>query len=641
MATTKYKGNVIIENMFYGSNVALDDINFIPHTFDIEDFISGKVDAIQIYIINELYELEKRKIPYNIIDVNNYGTEFNGIIVTTYKDYAKNNPEIVKKFKEASTKGWQYALDHKEEVVDLILKKYNTQNKTKEALMFEAKRSENVILPNVYPLGFLSENKIQQVIDTYERIGILKNINVKAKDLIFNSENINKIELTPKEEAFLIRKESLNLCVAPNWMPYDGIDKNGNHSGLAADVYKQFSKNLGLKFNLVQTNSWNQSLEYMKEKKCDVLSLAHEIKNRKSYMKFTTPLVEINYVLATKSSERFIDDFKSILNKKLVSIKGDSVGEYLKNKYPNIDLIEVESIVDGLKLISDGKAFGFIDTTLAIGYAISKHGLFDLKITGKIDWVSNQSIATSISNPMLYIIMQKAVDSITKDQKRVLDTSLVNITYEKGIDYSLVWKILAVSFLILLVSLYWMRKITLANRLLREANKTIDIKNKELESLANTDKLTGLYNRHKIDEVLNDELNRSSRTLSTFGVILIDIDYFKRVNDTYGHQMGDAFLIEFSKILKLNSRKTDIVGRWGGEEFMIICIETNLDGILSLAQSLRKEIESFSFNVNEHKTASFGVSVYKKNENINSMIKRADDALYRAKENGRNKVEYL
>ena len=142
-----------------------------------------------------------------------------------------------------------------------------------------------------------------------------------------------------------------------------------------------------------------------------------------------------------------------------------------------------------------------------------------------------------------------------------------------------------------------------------------------------------------MDETLISESHRTNRFSHDFGVIMIDIDYFKKVNDEFGHQIGDKVLQELSHIIKSNSRATDIVGRWGGEEFLIISTETNLDELLSLANKLRNKICSYKFINGEYKTASFGVSIYHKNENINALIKRADEALYKAKENGRNKVE--
>ncbi len=171
--------------------------------------------------------------------------------------------------------------------------------------------------------------------------------------------------------------------------------------------------------------------------------------------------------------------------------------------------------------------------------------------------------------------------------------------------------------------------------------KELEEKNKLLEKLVDTDNLTQLYNRVKLDETLISETNRSKRFASSFGIILIDIDHFKEVNDTHGHQMGDTVLKEFAQILKSHSRKTDTVGRWGGEEFMIICPETEIEGILSLANALKEKISLYPFSLGEQKTASFGVTIYIKDEKIDTMIKRADDALYEAKKNGRDRVESL
>lgn len=175
----------------------------------------------------------------------------------------------------------------------------------------------------------------------------------------------------------------------------------------------------------------------------------------------------------------------------------------------------------------------------------------------------------------------------------------------------------------------------------QERTIQLDEKNKELERLAITDKLTGLYNRIKLDETIEIEMQRANRYNTIFGIILIDIDFFKSVNDIYGHQVGDTILQEFSSILQKSIRKIDIVGRWGGEEFMIICPEMNIKDIIHIAEKLRIKIEQFKFTKVNNKTASFGVTIYKKGEKLEEMMHRADQALYIAKEKGRNKVESL
>jgi diguanylate cyclase (GGDEF)-like protein len=165
-------------------------------------------------------------------------------------------------------------------------------------------------------------------------------------------------------------------------------------------------------------------------------------------------------------------------------------------------------------------------------------------------------------------------------------------------------------------------------------------RNHDLERLSMTDRLTGLYNRLKLDQILDEEYARSLRYGSGFGIALIDVDKFKSVNDTYGHQVGDQVLIAFANVLSQNLRGIDVVGRWGGEEFLLICRATDLYGTIATAEKLRQAVADHVFRTIGTRTASFGVAAYQPGDIIVDIIARADTALYRAKENGRNRLEY-
>jgi len=163
-------------------------------------------------------------------------------------------------------------------------------------------------------------------------------------------------------------------------------------------------------------------------------------------------------------------------------------------------------------------------------------------------------------------------------------------------------------------------------------------KTKELEQIASTDKLTGIYNRHKFEELFSLEQERSKRSSSPLSLMLIDIDHFKSVNDTYGHDVGDAVLIELTKILNENIRKIDIFARWGGEEFLILSPETDTQNIQILAEKLRLVVENSSFDTVGKITISIGISELCNNDLFEDLFKRADNALYKAKEKGRNQL---
>ena len=162
--------------------------------------------------------------------------------------------------------------------------------------------------------------------------------------------------------------------------------------------------------------------------------------------------------------------------------------------------------------------------------------------------------------------------------------------------------------------------------------------NSELARLSVTDKLTQLYNRLKLDEMLTRELCRAKRYGSKFSIILCDIDYFKSVNDLYGHQVGDKVLVEFAKVLKNNLRKSDVLGRWGGEEFLIIMPENGIEEAEMLADKLCKRISEHEFPVVKQVTCSFGIAAYQTGDTEDTLLARADKALYEAKQGGRNRI---
>lgn len=163
------------------------------------------------------------------------------------------------------------------------------------------------------------------------------------------------------------------------------------------------------------------------------------------------------------------------------------------------------------------------------------------------------------------------------------------------------------------------------------------IKEQELERIASTDSLTGLLNRMSFDRRLDNEMARRDRYVRPLSLIMLDIDYFKSINDTHGHYVGDDVLVELAQLLSSNLREMDVVARWGGEEFMVLVPETTRDQAGQLAEKLRRLVSKTPFSTVETISASFGV-VEIGDETATEIIKRVDNALYKAKRTGRNRV---
>ncbi|WP_413175780.1 diguanylate cyclase [Anabaena azotica] len=165
---------------------------------------------------------------------------------------------------------------------------------------------------------------------------------------------------------------------------------------------------------------------------------------------------------------------------------------------------------------------------------------------------------------------------------------------------------------------------------------------KQLETLANTDPLTGVWNRRYLLMIAEEEIKRSQLHNISFAVLLIDIDHFKKINDTYGHSIGDDVIIFMTKTVLNHLRSTDCFGRFGGEEFVALLPETDMDEAMIMAEGIRENIKNQYITFEEQKvsiTISIGVSSYRTGDkNIDSILQRADRALYQAKHEGRNRV---
>jgi len=174
---------------------------------------------------------------------------------------------------------------------------------------------------------------------------------------------------------------------------------------------------------------------------------------------------------------------------------------------------------------------------------------------------------------------------------------------------------------------------------LNDINNMLENKNKEYETIASTDSLTGLYNRYKFSELYNSSYKSMTQRHNNMSLIILDIDFFKKVNDNFGHNVGDQVLIKVAHSLLKTLREIDIICRWGGEEFIILLPTVGLDKAYILAEKLRKYIEELEIQYVGHISSSFGVSQVKEGETMDDVIDRADKALYLAKNSGRNCVK--
>ncbi|CAA6604391.1 putative Sensory transduction histidine kinase [Rhodospirillaceae bacterium LM-1] len=440
----------------------------------------------------------------------------------------------------------------------------------------------------------------------------------------------------------------LRYCAHPDLLPLEAITLDGAHTGVSSEFVKMMSERMDVPMQLIQTRSWEESLGFIGERRCDLVPMASRPATSDSSLKFTSPWLSPELVIATRHDQIYISDIKQVLGNKVGVVRDSAAMSILRASFPNLELVEMDSVSAGLKDVDKGRLFGFVDILPLISRTMQSEAVKSVKISGGIGLSAPYAIGVHPSDAKLAEILDHAVTSIDREAVQTVYKRWLAVAYVDRVDYSYLWQLLAGVFVVGLFVLYHFRKgmrvtaeLRAAHSQVEAANRSLDEKNQALDRLARTDSLTGLFNRHMINETLGEEVKRYQRYGTVFSVILLDIDHFKAVNDTHGHQTGDVVLRKAADLLRRHTRESDLVGRWGGEEFLIICPSTTLEGAMRLAEILRAELPRLAVGDEPKQTASFGVAASLPGETTDQLIGRADRALYQAKEAGRNRVVCL
>ncbi len=625
MGTTdelKYSSLALMLDHFFINN---KNAQLLEHSFNINDFIDHKVDAMSAFRTNQLFELDQKNIKYNIIDPADYGFSMSAVNLFTSYSETLSHPIRSQNFITASNKGWAYALAHPQETIEIIYNHYSKQ-KSLASLTYEAQVTKKMMLLDFFDIGTTNKELTIRAVKQLKYIGLLAEEEELSTFLFDDAlrELGHGVTFTDEQMHYMVNKKQIHLCIDPDWMPLEAI-KDGKHIGISADVINKFRTQLPIPIILIPTQDWMGSLTKGKSRECDILTLAAFTEERAQYMDFTRSYIDLPFVMATKMNTIFINDISEVKDEKLGVVRGNVIGERLREKLPDINIVDVASVSEGLAKVESGELYGFVDNLMVIANSIQKDFTGLLKVSSRVDESVKFAIATRNDQPELHQIFEILINNLTEGELQIIYNKwIAAVALDQQNDYSYAWKFLAVIFLILSSYIFHYTK-------LKKLNDS-------LLTLSTTDKLTGLYNRLKTDAVLSEKKAEFDRYETQLSVILIDIDYFKRINDNYGHLIGDSVLIEFATIIKQNIRTTDYVGRWGGEEFLIICPNIKLNEAMALANKLLDKIRKHAFSEVVNITASAGVNCFTENKSLEATIHDADQALYQSKENGRDQV---
>ena len=480
MTTIDDAGEVSLKAMITSNKVKLENLTFLKHTHNINDLVNKNTDIISAYISKAPFTLQKKGIEYNVFDPKKYGFDMYSDLLFTNQNLINSDLKTVLAFKKASLRGWEYAYSNIEESANLILKKYNTEKLEKNELIYEGNELKKLSYFNTVTLGEIKKDKIQRIYDLYNVMGLVQNP-IDINKFVFDIDSLSNYAFTEKEKKYIEEKDNIKMCVLPNSMPYGDI-KDGKLTGAVSDYMALIEKKIGKSLSLVPTNSWAESLEFAKNRKCDILSSLAWTKQREDHFNFTKPYIEIPYVLLTKNGTSFINNLSSIKNKKISVVDSYTIIDSLQSKYKDIEFVKVKDIDEGLEKVLKGETFGHIDSMSASWYKLQTKYLTQIAVSAKLDEVTQLSIAVRNDDEVLSSIFQKAVLSIDDLTKNEIINKWISVEYKKEFDYSILWKSLLIIFIIFLILLYRQKLLKNLNSSLKEK---VEEKTKELREINN------------------------------------------------------------------------------------------------------------------------------------------------------------
>lgn len=428
--------NISIKAILKAHNV---EVNAIEHTFTIDTFVAKKSDAIVGYLSNQPYFFIKQNIPYAVYNPKDFGFDFYGDLVYTSSLIVEANPKVVSDFVNASKKGWEYAFEHLNSSIDMVYEKYNTQNKSKESLLYEA-----TVLKSLSGYGHnFGEFKLERVQEIGKVIALLfpqKFRNINLEDFIWNEA---KELVNYYKRGYLKNNSTFSVCVHDNLFPVDGID-DGKLTGISGDILNKIAQKFDLNLKPIQAKSFKEHVENIQQNKCDILTLTAEDGYKQfGNMKRSQFYLDSNLVIVTKVDKPFMDTSGTLLNKKFIT-KYAIAKKYLNALYPNMNVEINENMDEVINKLENDEIDGYITDNITVDRVIHAFGYGKYKISG---FLGNEkpirgAFGVIDSKPELVEILNIGIDSFSQKELKEIKENWKVTRYSTIVDTDLVWKLI-------------------------------------------------------------------------------------------------------------------------------------------------------------------------------------------------------
>jgi len=457
-----------IQSLLLNNKVELKEMKVLPHSLNTADLINKKTDIMSSYISNQPFSLAQQGIAFTVFSPKDYGFDFYSDLLYTSGKEARNHPQRVNNFKQASLKGWDYAFKHIEETIDLILLKYNPQNISREALLYEASELKKLAYYHTKKLGIIKPGKINKIYTIYKSLGLVNN-SINAKEFIFNPQKASN-GLSEKEQQWLKENHVVRARVS-YWPPY--MFPSPKPSGMSVDYLNYVAERYKLNISFIPDElGWVKSIKDLStdNNTYDLILTMNPTPERQKKFAFSESYLKMPWVIFMDKNSNFIANLDDLNGKNVAVERGYVMHEKLKNEYPQIILNAVDNSLAALKSVSSGRSIAYIGNLANSSYLIEEHGLSNLKVAAPTPFKTHtQSMAIRKDWPELASIISKALSLMTPQEHNKIKNKWMSVRYEHGINYwdILIW-VLSVIFIAAIIIFIIVR---VNNKLNREINQ--------------------------------------------------------------------------------------------------------------------------------------------------------------------------
>ena len=431
MAATNELKRTSLAAMFQEHHLSISDIEVVPHSFNIDAFANGSIDAMTAFISNQPFLLDQKQIPYNIFNPADDGIYSYDVELFTSENEAKNHPLRTQNFINATRKGWEYALSHQEEIVELIYQKYSKE-KSKEALLYEAKIMQKLMKTDLFKIGAVVPELTQLNTNMYVQLGMVDK-HWDLEGFVFDPKP-RAIDMTPAQSAFVKAHPVIRFSDV-KWEPFASISDDNTYSGIFKAYYRLLEQRTGIKFEFVKIGdgiNFQLVLDALKRKEIDMIDGSGKTKERKEYALFSGPIMQVSLAIVSHKQNRFTT-LESLKGKRIAVAKGSTASEYIKEHFPQIDLIYTKSIDEALNLVATQKADAGFDNLVVLDHIIENNPYFhQIEISGINDYAFDLYALIRDDYTLLHQIMDKAVKSISREEILSINNKLLRSTIKPG-----------------------------------------------------------------------------------------------------------------------------------------------------------------------------------------------------------------